>query len=105
MLLSIPHLLSTKLCIGFIIKSKKNNLLYIGSTLNLEKRFKEFCNHLKEHNEGKSLSTKKYKPWVLVYAECYFLKEDALSRERNLKYFGKIYAQLKRRIKNSIQGA
>ena len=32
-------------------------------------------------------------------------KEDALLREKNLKYFGKVYAQLKRRIKNSLQGA
>ena len=82
----------------YILKSKKNNSLYIGSTSNLERR-------LKEHNEGKSLSTKKYMPWILVYTEGYFLEEDALHREHNLKYFGKVYAQLKRRIKNSIRSA
>ena len=42
---------------------------------------------------------------MLVYVEGYFLKEDALYREKNLKHFGKVYAQLKRRIKNSLDSA
>ena len=82
----------------YIIKSKHNGSLYIGSTPDLEKR-------IKEHNEGKFRSTKRYVPWVLIYTEGYFSKEDASLREKNLKYFGKAYAQLKRRIKNSLQGA
>ena len=82
----------------YIIKNKQNDSLYIGSTPNLGKR-------IKEHNKGKSRSTKRYTPWILVYTEGYFSKEDALCREKNLKYFGKVYAQLKRRIKNSLQGA
>jgi len=82
----------------YIIKSKQNNSLYIGTTPNLEER-------IKEHNKGKSQSTKRYIPWVLIYTEGYFSKEDALLREKNLKYFGKVYAQLKRRIKKSLQGA
>lgn len=60
---------------------------------------------LAEHNTGKSRATTRYKPWFFVYIEGYFSKDDALHRERNLKYFGKVYAQLKRRIKNSLQGA
>ncbi len=66
----------------YIIKSEKNSSLYFGSTSNLEKR-------IKEHNEGKSMSTKRNKPWFLVYTEGYFLREDALTREKNIKYFGK----------------
>jgi len=95
-----PHLLSTDIIMYwvYIIKSKKNNSLYIGSTPDLEKR-------IKEHNDGKSLFTKKYKPWILVYTEGYFLKEDALYREKSLKYFGKVYAQLKRKIRNSLLSA
>ena len=94
-----PHLLSTSFMYWtYIIKSKQNSSLYVGSTSNLERR-------IKEHNEGKSRSTKKYIPWTLVYTEGYFSKEDALHREKNLKYFGKVYAQLKRRIKNSLQGS
>jgi len=44
-------------------------------------------------------------PWKFVYVEGYFLKEDALYREHNLKHFGKVYAQLKRKIKNSLSAA
>jgi putative endonuclease len=82
----------------YIIKSKVTPELYIGTTSNLVRR-------LEEHNAGKSKATKRYMPWFFVYIEGYFLKEDALNREHNLKYFGKVYAQLKRRIKNSLQSA
>ena len=82
----------------YIIKSKKNGSLYIGSTSNLGKR-------IREHNEGKSRSTKRYIPWVPIYVEGYFLEEEALLREKNLKYFGKVYSQLKRRIRKSLQSA
>ena len=82
----------------YILKSEKNSSLYIGNTSDLEIR-------LKRHNEGRVVSTKRYKPWILVYVEGYFLKEDALYREKNLKHFGKVYAQLKRRIKNSLDSA
>ena len=82
----------------YIIKSRKNGELYIGSTLNLVRR-------LEEHNSGKSKATSRYKPWFYVYIEGYFSKDDALYREHNLKHFGKVYAQLKRRIKNSLDSA
>ena len=82
----------------YIIKSKKNGSLYIGSTSNLVRR-------LSEHNAGESLSTARYMPWKFVYVEGYFLKEDAIYREHNLKNFGKVYSQLKRRIKNSLSAA
>jgi putative endonuclease len=81
----------------YIAKNKQNNL-YIGSTSDLKRR-------IKEHNEGKNKSTKPYLPWVVIYLEGYFSKEDALRREHNLKYFGKAYSQLKGRIKNSLRGA
>lgn len=82
----------------YILKNKVNNTLYIGSTPDLKKR-------IEEHNSGKNKSTKRYLPWFIVYVEGYFSKEDALRREHNLKYFGKAYAQLKGRIKNSLRGA
>lgn len=82
----------------YIIKSRKNNSLYIGRTRDVEKR-------LQRHNIGNSSATKKYRPWVLAYVEGYFSEEDAINRERNLKYFGKVYAQPKRRIKNSLHSA
>ena len=82
----------------YILKSKQNNSLYVGSTPDLKRR-------IKEHNEGENKSTKSYVPWTIVYAEGYFSKEDALTREHNLKYFGRAYAQLKNRIKNRLQGS
>ncbi len=62
----------------YIIKSKIFDRYYIGSTDNLERR-------LTLHNEGKSISTKAYIPWVLVYFEIFKTKTEALKREKHLK--------------------
>lgn len=80
----------------YIIKSEKRHTLYIGYTFNLAKRFKQ-------HNSSRSFSTKKYTPWKLIYFEGYANIEDAKDREKKLKQFGKVYAQLKRKIKRSLQ--
>lgn len=80
----------------YILKSKNYNQLYIGYTSNLVER-------LKEHNSGKSPSTKRYMPWKPVYAEGYANEEDAKGRESKIKQFGKVYSQLKRRIMRSLQ--
>jgi len=79
----------------YIIKSKKYGVLYIGYTVNLVKR-------LNEHNLGLSKYTKKYLPWKLVYLEGCANERDAKDREEKLKQFGKVYSQLKRRIKRSL---
>lgn len=83
---------------SYILKSKKDGKFYIGYTNNLERRFKE-------HNEDKVESTKHRRPLVLVYYEAYKSEEDAKIREEQLKYFGKAYSQLKRKIKKSIDNA
>ncbi len=82
----------------YIIKSRKTGDLYIGRTNNLVRR-------LEEHNSDTSISTARYKPWTFIYIEGYASPEDAEKREQNLKYFGKVYTQLKRRIKNSLRSA
>ena len=79
----------------YILKSLKNKSLYVGYTNDVERR-------LKEHNDGKVEYTKGLLPWKLVYYESFVSGEDARVRERNLKYFGKAYGQLKGRIKNSL---
>lgn len=79
----------------YIIKSQKEKVLYIGYTANLIKR-------LKDHNSGLSKHTKKYLPWKLVYLEGYADENDAKDREIKLKQFGKVYNQLKRRIRRSL---
>ena len=79
----------------YLLKSEKKNIFYIGYTKNIEQR-------LKEHNASLVQYTKKHIPWLLVYYESFASLEDAKIREKSLKFFGKAYTQLKRRIKNSL---
>ena len=63
----------------YILKSfKKENWHYIGITADLNKR-------LKQHNQGKTKSTKAYRPFELVYCEEYITKILARKREIELK--------------------
>ncbi|MFZ3020257.1 MAG: GIY-YIG nuclease family protein [Minisyncoccia bacterium] len=75
----------------YVLQSYKNNELYIGFTTNLKKR-------LVEHNRGLNFSTKRYKPWTLVYYEACLDELDAKRRENYLKTTqgGRL---LKRRLK------
>ncbi|MCX5711813.1 MAG: GIY-YIG nuclease family protein [Candidatus Omnitrophica bacterium] len=79
----------------YILKSKVDNSLYIGYTGDIERR-------LSEHNRGFVKYTKKHMPWTVVYYESYVSLEDAKSRERGLKYYGRAFGQLKSRIKHSL---
>ncbi len=48
----------------YAIKSQVDDRIYVGMTQNVEKR-------LKEHNAGKTKSTKGYKPWSMIFTtEC-----------------------------------
>ncbi|PIR75071.1 MAG: excinuclease ABC subunit C [Candidatus Magasanikbacteria bacterium CG_4_9_14_0_2_um_filter_42_11] len=51
---------------------------YIGFTENIKKR-------IIQHNQGLVTSTKKFRPWKIIYLEIYPNKADALGRERFLK--------------------
>lgn len=62
----------------YILQSFKNKSLYIGYTTDLKKRFKE-------HNDGKSLSTKPSKPYKLIFYEAFANRKDAKAREEYLK--------------------
>lgn len=77
----------------FYTIENKNGDLYYGSTNDLRKR-------LREHNSGKSSSTKGH-IWEVVYYEAYRSETDAREREKQIKQHGQAKAQLKRRIKNS----
>lgn len=79
----------------YILHSRKDGNLYIGSTNNLRKR-------LQEHNAGRVVSTKDRRPFVLVYYEAYAIEKEARQREHNLKHRGRALRQLKLRIKESI---
>ncbi|MBI5734105.1 MAG: GIY-YIG nuclease family protein [Candidatus Kerfeldbacteria bacterium] len=79
----------------YILQSKKDKKLYLGSTNNLKRR-------LIEHNKGLALSTKLRRPLELIYYEAYKSEKDARNREQNLKLRAKAHIQLKTRIKNSM---
>ena len=80
----------------YILKSLKDDKLYIGSTSDLKRR-------IKEHNSGLVLSTKNRIPLKLVYFEGYASEEEAWHREHNLKLRARALRQLLLRIKKSLQ--
>ncbi|PIS42375.1 MAG: endonuclease [Candidatus Kerfeldbacteria bacterium CG08_land_8_20_14_0_20_40_16] len=63
--------------IVYIIQSE-NKRYYIGTTSDIQRR-------LKEHNEGLSTWTKRFKNWKLIYSE----KFDKLSQARKREIFFK----------------
>ena len=79
----------------YVLKSKKDENLYIGSTNDLKRRFSE-------HNRGLCRSTKSRTPFELIYYESYLIEDDARKREKNLKLRGNALGQLKRRLKKSL---
>jgi len=79
----------------YLIQSRINGQFYIGYTDNLRRR-------IDEHNTGKSLATKAYVPYELIYYEAYKAKEDAMARERALKHYGNGIRRLKERLLRSM---
>lgn len=80
----------------YVLKSKKDKYLYVGSTNDLRRR-------LSEHNSGKVQSTMSRRPFDLRYYEAYLIESDARNREASLKKDGRAWAQLKGRISESLQ--
>lgn len=79
----------------YLLKSKKDSEMYIGSTGDLKK-----C--LKMHNDGKIYSTKFRRPLEIIYYEAYKAEKDARKREHNLKLRSRAFAQLIKRIQESL---
>ena len=80
----------------YVLKSHKDEKLYIGSTNNLKRR-------LVEHNAGDVPATKPRIPLSLIYYEAYIIEVEARKREQQLKLRGRALEALKRRIKTSLQ--
>ena len=78
----------------YALKSEKDGSLYIGYTVNLEKR-------LKEHSQGKNVSTKSKLPWICIYYEACLDSNDAKRRESYLKTSGG-QTMLKLRLKQYL---
>jgi len=79
----------------YILKSKKDKNLYIGSTKDLKKR-------LVDHNAGRVFLTKLRRPLELIYYEAYKSEKDAFHREKNLKLRANALTGLKRRLLESL---
>ncbi|MCC6934636.1 MAG: GIY-YIG nuclease family protein [Candidatus Yanofskybacteria bacterium] len=78
----------------YILKSARTNQLYIGYTADLQRR-------LKEHRSGLVRSTKSSMPYRCIYYEAYRFKQDAVTREHNLKLRARALHQLLSRIRES----
>lgn len=80
----------------YILKSKKDNKAYIGSTNDLRSR-------VKLHNNGKVYSTRLRRPLSLIYYEAYLAESDARRREQRLKNFGQGITNIYKRIADSLK--
>ena len=80
----------------YVIKSLKNERLYVGSTNDIKRR-------LKEHNDGVGGKyTKDNRPFKLVFYEVFLNKKDAMKDEL---FFKTGYGRevLKTKLKNYLQ--
>ncbi|MBX2992724.1 MAG: GIY-YIG nuclease family protein [Bacteroidetes bacterium] len=78
----------------YVLRSLRDGKHYTGSTVNITKR-------LGEHNAGKTESTRRRRPFVLVYHEEYLTREEAERRERFLKS-GKGRQELKEILNGAV---
>ena len=78
----------------YVLLSEKDKKYYTGYSKNLKLRFKQ-------HQEGKVISTKNRRPFVLIYYEACLNQSDALRREKYFKtYYGKMF--IKKRLKSYL---
>ena len=73
-----PFILAIMKYFVYVLKSELNGKTYTGHTSNLNQR-------LKEHNAGKTKSTKPFIPYKLFYFEEFNSRQDAVIREKYLK--------------------
>jgi putative endonuclease len=64
--------------IVYVLQSETFKRVYIGMTNDLERR-------IKEHNIGKTKSTRFYKPWKVLFTESFSNRTEARKREKYLK--------------------
>jgi len=62
----------------YILRSLKNDDIYVGSTAYLLRR-------IKRHNAGNVRSTKGYRPWKLLEYQEFNSRREAIKQERFLK--------------------
>jgi len=62
----------------YILLSNDGRKTYVGHTDNLERR-------LLEHNRGKSLFSRRYVPWFILYQEDFMTEQESIKREKYFK--------------------
>lgn len=62
----------------YILKSLKNARHYTGITIDTDRR-------LREHNEGKTKSTRPHTPYKIIWTSKFMTKSDALKLEFKIK--------------------
>jgi putative endonuclease len=60
---------------SYVLRSMKNEILYKGSTDDIEKR-------IQTHNAGKVKYSSKHLPWELVLSEEFETRTEAMKREK-----------------------
>jgi putative endonuclease len=78
----------------YILRSLKNQKLYLGSTPDLKSRFKS-------HNKGENAATKPNIPYELIYYSGFKNKKDAIECEQYFKTTAG-WKRLHRMLKNSL---
>ena len=82
-----------RLCYVYLLKSRHDEIFYVGWTTNLLRR-------LVEHNHGMSRFTRRSLAWRLVGFEAYQNTEAAKLRERFLKSNPRMLRLFKKRLLN-----
>lgn len=68
----------------YMIESQQSGIFYKGST-------NDYVRRLTEHNEGINEYTRGKDPWILVFAQTFETKSEALVQEKKLKRCNKEY--------------
>ena len=66
-----------------VLKSETSGNIYIGQTINLENRLKRHNGSLKSNSTSYTKINKG--PWSVIYTESYETRNEAISREKELK--------------------